>query len=72
MTKSNCRLCSATGLLDAPKPELKPPSGKIICTRCDGRIELSPEEWELKGFPEMARSNCKLCDASGFLDDPSP
>ena len=72
MIKSNCKLCSATGLLDAPKLELRPDPGKIICTRCDGRIELSPEEWDLKGFPGMARSKCKLCEASGFLDDPLP
>ena len=72
MSKSNCKLCSATGLLDAPKREMIPIPGKIICTRCDGRIELSPEEWDLKGFPGMARSKCKLCNASGFLDDPLP
>ena len=92
MIKSNCRLCSATGFLDAPKElsieegseELneeaseedkentnKAPPGKIICTRCDGKILLTPEEWESKGFPGMIKSNCKLCSATGFLDAPN-
>ena len=42
--------------------------GKITCTRCDGKITLTPEEWEEKGFAGMAKSNCRLCNATGFLD----
>lgn len=81
MIKSNCKLCKATGFLDEPEPirdlepperSLEPPIGKMVCTRCDGRIELTPEEWEAKGFPGMIKSNCKLCSATGFLDDPNP
>ena len=42
--------------------------GKIVCTRCDGKITLTPEEWEEKGFVGMIKSNCKLCKATGYLD----
>ena len=47
--------------------EAELPNGEVMCTRCDGKITLTSEEWATKGFHGMRESDCKLCQATGSL-----